>query len=57
MAWTPALLEVFNKLKKRVTYSPVLDIFDPNKTTFLKTDWSTEGMGCILMQPVYDEES
>ena len=31
--------------------SPVLARFDPLNITFLKTDWSSEGMGWILMQP------
>ena len=57
MAWTTTLIESFNKLKKGLTYSPVLAIFDTGKPTFIKTDWSAEGMGWILMQPVYDEES
>ena len=30
--------------------------FDPSKPNFLKTDWSAEGMGWILMQPADDEE-
>ena len=40
-----------------MTYSQVLAIFDPNKTTLLKTDCSVEGMVWILMQPTDDEES
>ena len=31
--------------------------FDPLKPTFLKIDWSAEGMGWILMQPADDIES
>ena len=30
---------------------PVLARFGPDKPTFLKTDWSSMGMGWILMQP------
>ena len=56
MDWTPALIESFKKLKI-VTISPVLARFDPNKPTFLKTDWSAEGMLWIIIQPAYDEES
>ena len=37
MAWTPELIELFNELKKGVTYSPVLAIFDPDKSIFFKT--------------------
>jgi len=35
----------------------VLSRFDTSRPTFLKTDWSSEGMGWILMQPVSDIES
>ena len=41
----------------QVTVSPVLARFDPLKPTFLKTDWSAEGMGWILMQPTDYVES
>ena len=57
MAWTPALIEIFNKLKKVVTSSKVLARFDTNKLTFLKTYWRPEVVGSILMQPIDDEES
>ena len=40
-----------------MTHSPVLAIFDPDKPTLLRNDWSAEGMGCILMYPTDDEES
>ena len=57
MAWTADLIALFNELKKIITSSPVLARFDSSKPTFLKTDWSGEGMGWILMQPADDEES
>jgi hypothetical protein len=57
MAWSPSLIELFEELKADITSSPVLARFDPSKPTFLKTDWSAEGMGWILMQPSDDEES
>ena len=31
--------------------------FDPDKPVFLKTDYSAEGMGWILMHPATDPES
>ena len=40
MAWTPALIELFEELNKVVTSSPVLEIFDPDKPALLNTDWS-----------------
>ena len=56
MVRTPALIELFDELKKGVTYLPVLVIFDPDKLTFFHNDWSAEVMRCILMQPTDDEE-
>ena len=55
--WTPELITLFDELKVGVISSPVLARFDPDKPTFLKTDWSAEGMGWILMQPADDAES
>ena len=40
-----------------MTSSPVLEIFDPNKKTFLKTDWIAEGMGWIIVQTADAKES
>jgi hypothetical protein len=57
MAWSPSLIALFEELKKDITSSPVLARFDPSQPTFLKTDWSANGMGWILMQPAMDEDS
>ena len=57
MAWTPVLIQLFHDIEVYITSSPVLDIFDPNMSTLLKTNWSAAGMGWILMQPADDEES
>ena len=57
MAWTMNLVTLFEELKIGITSSPILARFDADKPTFLKTDWSAEGMGWILMQPADDEES
>ena len=56
-SWTPELVKLFADLKICITSSPVLARFDTTRPTFLKTDWSSEGMGWILMQPADDEES
>ena len=56
-AWTPDLVKLFADLKVCVTSSPVTARFDPSKPTLKKTDWSSKGMGCIIMKPVDDEES
>jgi len=45
LGWTLDLISLFEELKVGVTSSPVLARFDADKTTFLKTDWSAEGMG------------
>lgn len=57
MAWSPDLVELFRDIKVYITSSPVLARYDPDKSTLLKTDWSTEGMGYILMQPANNEAS
>ena len=54
MAWTPDLISFFEEITLTITSSTVLVRFDSLKFTFLKTDWSAEGMGWILMQPVDD---
>ena len=56
MSWTPEVVELFNGLKKGMTSSPVLEIFDPNKPNLLNTDWRAEVMVWILMHPTDDEE-
>jgi len=57
MGCTPDLITLFEELKTGITSSPVLARFDPDKPTFLKTDWSAKDMGWILMQPADDKES
>ena len=56
-SWTPAIIKLFADLKNSITSSPVLAQYDTTRPTFIKTDWSNEGMGWILMQPADDEES
>ena len=57
MRWTPDLVKLFADLKLCITSSPIFARFDPKKSTLVKTDWSREGMGWILMQPADDKES
>ena len=57
MAWSPELVELFRYAKVCITSLPILARYDPSKSTFLKTDWSVEGMVYILMQPTNDEKS
>ena len=56
-SWTPDLVKLFADLKLCITSSSILATFDTTRPTFLKTDWNSEGMGWILMQPVDDKES
>ena len=40
-----------------ITSAPVLARIDTTRPVFLKTDWSSEGMDWILMQPANENES
>ena len=55
MAWIPKLITLFSELKYGVTSSLFLTRFDPDKHTFLKTDWSSEEVVWILIQPNTDK--
>ena len=55
MAWSPELVKLFRDAKVCITSSPMLAWYNSGKPTFLKTDWSAKGMGCILMQPDNDK--
>ena len=57
MAWLPALIALFQYIKVCITSSPVLAWYELNKPIFLKTDWSPEVMGYIMMQPLSDPKS
>ncbi|GBM25400.1 Transposon Ty3-I Gag-Pol polyprotein [Araneus ventricosus] len=47
-------IEAFEKLKKLLTESPVLSIFQQGKTTELHTDASQQGYGAVLLQETED---
>ena len=51
MAWSPTLRALFNSIKRDLTSDPCLARACSSKYFFLKTDWSSAGMGWILMQP------
>jgi hypothetical protein len=51
VVWTPELRLLFDEVKTGVTSSPCLARYDRVKPISLKTDWSAEGFGSILMQP------
>ena len=45
LAWTHELIQLYTDIKMSITSSPVLARYDPDKPTFLKIDWSAEGIG------------
>ncbi|GFT09759.1 retrovirus-related Pol polyprotein from transposon 17.6 [Trichonephila clavipes] len=47
-------MEAFEKLKKSLTESPVLSIFQQGRTTELHTDASQQGYGAVLLQEAED---
>ncbi|GFU44790.1 retrovirus-related Pol polyprotein from transposon 17.6 [Trichonephila clavipes] len=47
-------LSLFEKLKKLLTESPVLSIFQQGKTTELHTDANQQGYGVVLLQEAED---
>jgi hypothetical protein len=49
--WTPPLRELWEELKVGITSSPCIARYDATLPCFLKTDWSANGMGWVLMQP------
>ena len=49
MTWSPNLMLLYQDIKDQITSSPIFAWYDPAKPTFLKTDWSAEGMGWILI--------
>ena len=57
IAWTPELIKIFSDLKVCITFSPVLVRCNPSTPTVLKTDWSSEGVAWILMQPTDNNTS
>jgi hypothetical protein len=48
--WTPPLANLWEPLKISITSSPCLARYDSSKPCFLKTNWSANGMGWVLMQ-------
>ena len=54
MACISNLIQLFEDINVCITSSTVIDIYNPNKLTFFKIDWSAEGMSWILIQPSDD---
>ena len=57
MACPATLLLLFQDIKDQITSSPILARSDPAKPILLKTNWSAEGMGQILIQPANEKIS
>ena len=49
--------ELLEKLKSEITTGPVLKRPNHNRRFFLKTDWSKDGMGAVLLQAEVTEEA
>ena len=54
LEWSEEHIGCFNKLKSSLTADPILILPDINKTFFLRTDASCEGMGAVLLQELND---
>ena len=57
LAWTVDLVELFENTNLCIISSPVTIRYDPDVPVFLKTDWSSYGMGWMLMKPAQDKIS
>ena len=55
--WTTDIVNLFDKCKKSIIFTPVFTRYDSAKYFFLKIDWSAEGIGYILLQPDNSIES
>ena len=51
MSLIPSLIKFFCSCKSNLVTSHLLLRYDSSRPRFLKTDWSADGMGYILMQP------
>ena len=48
--WTPEYEQSFQKLKQKLTTTPVLALSNINKDFVVYYDASRQGLGCVLMQ-------
>ena len=55
--WTDGCEALLAKLKKDILAGPVLARPNPNRRFYLKTDWSKEGMGAVLLQADDSDEA
>ena len=57
MDWSSFHVSLFNTCKSNIPSSPLFLCYNSSKPVSLKTDWSTNGMGYILMQPDNSSDS
>ena len=50
ITWLKEHEDALNELKSRITSKPILQIFDPDRETFLQTDASSHAIGAVLSQ-------
>ena len=48
--WGPPQQHAFDKIKKTLTTSPILTLYDPNKATKIAADTSSYGLGAVVLQ-------
>jgi hypothetical protein len=49
--WLPEHDTLFKELIKEVVHGPTLQRPDPSRRFYVKTDWSKDGIGAVLLQP------
>ena len=57
MAWSPFHISLFNTCNSNLFSSPLFRRYDSSKSVSLMTDWSTNGMNYILIQPDISSDS
>ena len=55
--WNPKHQRLIEWLKKEILSGPTLSILDLSRRFYIRTDWSKDGMGAVLMQSDVSEEA